>query len=301
MRGLFINGGNGNVASVENTTSTLYLVHQSGRSTGVFTVPSNGNYAQEILTQYSSGSGSTSIVGGQLGGQIIRFRPINTNLTIPSWNGLTIKIENEAVGTVDTLVGVRVKEAPSVGLTKNLRWPLFLEDTIGVSTIRGAVNVGSGAFTRRAGVINAQHEFRLNNVNIENIYAKIGGNTGIVTIGSNDSTTVIESGGTAQITITDAGVISTPSGTIPSVLSNSATLDFIDTPPGECSNLTITVTGAADGDEVALGVPTGSMPANGSFFAYVSGANTVTVRYCNNQLAGNLNPASGTFKVKVIK
>lgn len=102
-------------------------------------------------------------------------------------------------------------------------------------------------------------------------------------------------------TKTDAGVISTPSGTIPSVLSNSATLDFIDTPPGECSNLTITVTGAADSDPVALGVPTASMPANGSFFAYVSSANTVTVRYCNNQLVGNLNPASGTFKVKVVK
>lgn len=84
-------------------------------------------------------------------------------------------------------------------------------------------------------------------------------------------------------------------------LRASATLDFIDTPPGECSNLTITVTGAADSDPVVLGVPTASMPTNGSFSAYVSSADTVTVRYCNCQLAGNLNPASGTFKVEVKK
>jgi hypothetical protein len=85
------------------------------------------------------------------------------------------------------------------------------------------------------------------------------------------------------------------------IQSATATIDFVDTAPGECVNQVITLTGAVDGDVVSLGVPSSSMPVNGSFSAYVSGPNSVTVRYCNCQLAGNLNPPSGTFKVSILR
>lgn len=83
------------------------------------------------------------------------------------------------------------------------------------------------------------------------------------------------------------------------VLKGSATLDFPNTSTNSSSDLTITVTGAADGDVVALGVPNGSI-TSGLFFAWVSAANTVTVRF-HNTSGGGVDPASGTFKVTVTK
>ncbi|MCC7026690.1 MAG: hypothetical protein IT265_07020 [Saprospiraceae bacterium] len=88
--------------------------------------------------------------------------------------------------------------------------------------------------------------------------------------------------------------------TIAKMLSGSATLDFGSTASGTSDDLTITVTGAADGDEVILGVPNAAMNANASYFAWVSASNTIKIRH-NNYSTGSINPASATFKVSVIK
>lgn len=85
-----------------------------------------------------------------------------------------------------------------------------------------------------------------------------------------------------------------------SILSGSATLDFSSTAVGTSSELTMTVTGASDGDIVSLGVPSVSNNANSCFTARVSATNTVTVKF-NNYSSGAIDPASGTFKVKVFK
>ena len=82
--------------------------------------------------------------------------------------------------------------------------------------------------------------------------------------------------------------------------SGSATLDFPSTNAQLSADLTITVTGAADGDVVSIGVPNASVNANTNFTAWVSAANTVTVRF-NNYSSGTVDPASGTFKVFVTK
>jgi hypothetical protein len=84
-------------------------------------------------------------------------------------------------------------------------------------------------------------------------------------------------------------------------LSGSATLDFGSTAASSSADLTITVTGAADGDAVSLGVPNGSVNGNSCYTAWVSATNTVTVRFNNYQTVGAIDPASGTFKVRVIK
>jgi hypothetical protein len=83
-------------------------------------------------------------------------------------------------------------------------------------------------------------------------------------------------------------------------LSGSATLDFGNTSAQNSADLTITVTGAANGDVVSLGVPNGSVNANTCFTAWVSATDTVTVRF-NNYSSGAVDPASGTFKIKVLK
>lgn len=89
-------------------------------------------------------------------------------------------------------------------------------------------------------------------------------------------------------------------GQVAGWLSGSATLDFASTAAGASSELTITVTGAADGDVVSIGVPNASSNANSCFTARVSATNTVTVKF-NNYSSGSIDPASGTFKIKVFK
>jgi len=93
---------------------------------------------------------------------------------------------------------------------------------------------------------------------------------------------------------------STTRHTVNHGLTGSATLDFGSTNAQLSTDLTITVTGAADGDVVSLGVPNAAVNANTSYSAWVSAANTVTVRF-NNYSSGTVNPASGTFKVFVTK
>jgi hypothetical protein len=76
-------------------------------------------------------------------------------------------------------------------------------------------------------------------------------------------------------------------------------LNFGSTTVGSSTDLTMTVTGAADGDPVMLGVPNAATQANSSYSAWVSAADTVTVRFVSH--TGTINPASGTFKVCVLK
>jgi len=93
---------------------------------------------------------------------------------------------------------------------------------------------------------------------------------------------------------------STTRHTVNHGLTGSATLDFPSTTTLLSADLTITVTGAADGDVVSLGVPNAAVNANTCYTAWVSSANTVTIRF-NNYSSGTVNPASGTFKVFVTK
>lgn len=101
------------------------------------------------------------------------------------------------------------------------------------------------------------------------------------------------------LTATTAGVMSW--SPVPTTLSGSATLNFGSTAAGASTDLTVTVTGAADGDVCTVGVPNGSITANGVFWCWVSATNTVTVRYTNTNLVAAADPASGTFKVKVLQ
>lgn len=85
------------------------------------------------------------------------------------------------------------------------------------------------------------------------------------------------------------------------VLIATSTLDFANTAAGTATDLTVTVTGAVDGDPVMIGIPNGSTAANGHFVGWVSSSGVVTVRFLNNNLLTALNPASGSFKVMVMK
>jgi len=101
--------------------------------------------------------------------------------------------------------------------------------------------------------------------------------------------------GEAVLSVNNSGTISWRQLAV-----GSATLDFPNTATRTSSDLTITVTGAASGDMVALGIPNAAVLANTTYTAWVSADNTVTVRF-NNYDNADKNPASATFKVTVIK
>ena len=95
------------------------------------------------------------------------------------------------------------------------------------------------------------------------------------------------------------GFIASPSSTtITKVLSATASLNFPEIAAASQANLTITVTGAAVGDEVIMALPSG--PAAGLVFnAFVSAADTVTIRASN--ISGSpVDAGAATYGVIVI-
>jgi hypothetical protein len=88
--------------------------------------------------------------------------------------------------------------------------------------------------------------------------------------------------------------------TLAKTLTNTASLDFPSTAANTFSILTVTVTGAVDGDPVTVGPPSASIIGNSSYTAFVSSANTVTIRLINHS-AASIDPSAGTFRVAVLK
>jgi hypothetical protein len=78
-----------------------------------------------------------------------------------------------------------------------------------------------------------------------------------------------------------------------------ALLDVPITGPQTSSDSPFTVTGAALGQPVILGVPNVASSANTNYTAWVSAANTVTIRF-NNYSSSSVNPPSGSFTIVVL-
>lgn len=89
--------------------------------------------------------------------------------------------------------------------------------------------------------------------------------------------------------------------TIASGLRSNKSLSFPSTAASSYSDLTITVTGAVTGDVCSVGVPLAAQVVNTSCTCFVSAADTVTVRFSNNDPSLSAGPSPGTFKVFVIK
>lgn len=89
-------------------------------------------------------------------------------------------------------------------------------------------------------------------------------------------------------------------GSITKHLSSSASLDFAAWGGTDCQDLTITVTGAADGNTVVLGVAaTLAATAGVQFTGRVSSANTISVRGCKITAGASANPAAAIVRADV--
>jgi len=88
---------------------------------------------------------------------------------------------------------------------------------------------------------------------------------------------------------------------IPKIIKASATLNFPSTDAHSSSDLTITVTGAAVGDAVTVAPGVAAISAGSCYTAWVSAANTVTVRFNHYHTGGATDPASAVFNIIVTK
>jgi hypothetical protein len=136
------------------------------------------------------------------------------------------------------------------------------------------------------------------------IDAQVGGSTRFNVDNSGNVFTngTLDLGNASDTTIAraSAGVVTIEGNTVSTRLTNTATLDFPSVSAQSQASLTMTVTGAVTGDAVALGVPTAAVTNGIDYTAWVSAADTVTVRAANYS-AGPLDPASGTFRATIIR
>lgn len=101
------------------------------------------------------------------------------------------------------------------------------------------------------------------------------------------------------IALDGSGAEYTLTAAVTNSYSGSATLNFASQSLGGVEDLPITVTGAADGDAVSIGVPSGATTGiAGSFTGFASNG-VVFVRFVST--AATQDPASGTFKALVHK
>lgn len=85
-------------------------------------------------------------------------------------------------------------------------------------------------------------------------------------------------------------------------LSVASMVDFASIPANTCLARSVRVVGAADGDTVALGIPSILGAVDGlTWFGWVSGADTVSIRGCNATLTASADPPAATIRVDVWK
>jgi hypothetical protein len=99
--------------------------------------------------------------------------------------------------------------------------------------------------------------------------------------------------------------IGTGGAPVKKILSATASVDFTALAAGACETFTITVTGAADGDSVSMGVPAAAWNTTeyATIQGFVSGADTVKVKRCNltNATTALSNPAAVTVRATVFQ
>jgi trimeric autotransporter adhesin len=211
-----------------------------------------------VITGFGSTSGSAAITFPAVAGTVANAITISNAINVAS----SITASTDILGGQSNSVGINGRER--------------LRSTAdGIASISSSANAAGGTTQFVLGLIgNATNpEFAVSGTNVD------------IRDGANGTT---------------GGSISVRGGTpMIGMLSATAALDFANQAAIGCNDLTITVTGAALGDPVELGVPNASVP-NGTavFSAWVSSANTVSVRYCN-LVSGD--PASGTFRATVHK
>lgn len=100
----------------------------------------------------------------------------------------------------------------------------------------------------------------------------------------------------------DDALTTAVNGKAPANLGATANLNFPSIAAGGQQTLTVTVTGAVTGQAVAVGTIIGAFSSQLSWVAWVSAANTVSIRVRNNNASGGaaIDPPASDWIVRVI-
>lgn len=257
------NNGKGNIDSNTSFGQASFISNTTGYQ--------NDSFGNSALTNNTTGYNNVSIGSNSLSANNVGYN--NTATGAQSLGFITNGYSNVGFGsdagsiTAFSDPNTSTGNCTFVGASTK---PFGNADTN--ETVIGYNAVGHGSNTMTFGDTNILNNYFTGNVRA-NVFIKISGTS-------------------SQILMAD--------GSVSTILSGSATLDFPSTLAGTSSELTITVSGAADGDVISLGIANASFNANSCYTARVSASNTVSVTF-NNYSASPIDPSSATFKVKILK
>jgi hypothetical protein len=222
-----------------------------------------------------------------------RFNADNTVTALDAASFRTAIGAGTGTGTVTSVTG-SLPISSSGGTTPNITIANAAVSTTGVVTATTQTFGGAKTFN---GVLNASSD-----LNVTGLSALNGGAT-IGTMATRESLThvigVNSSNAIGEIGVADG--IKLTSGFLGLDMFRTITVgtDFPNTNAQSSSDITSTVTGASVGQPVLLGVPNTAVSANTNYSAWVSAANTVTIRF-NNYSSSAVNPSAGNFYIVVI-
>lgn len=281
-------------------------------SGGINNFNASSNFATNINTGTSTGA--VNIANGTTGGNAINIGNVlgNTslNLRVGTGNFILDGVGTSAftIGSSTTIGSINIGGSAQTGAiiigggsgTQTLN---FGTGGTGIKTI----NIGTGAVANTIKIGNTTSGTKTG-INQTTPTAQLHLGTGYAT--ANNGAPLKFTAGT-NLTTPENGSVEydgtnyyVTSGstryTLAKTLTTTVTLNFGNTLTNTSSDITVALTGAALNDVVIIGVPNGAVNNNSCYTAWVSSANNVRVRF-NNYSSASINPASGTFRITVLK
>jgi hypothetical protein len=307
-------GGSGTrmvTASSTGLLSTQTILTPTTRGSNTFTLPDIGaisflRYNADNTVSQRGADGMRSDLGGTTIGQsmftltnpsAITFPRFNADNTVTALDAASFRTAigagtGNGNGTVTSVTG-SLPISSSGGTTPNITIANAGVSTTGVVTASTQTFGGAKTFN---GDINGSSALNMTG------FSTLTGGASIGTMATTSSLThvigVNSSNAIGEISVGDG--IKFSAGFLGlDVFKTIALLDVPITGAQTSSDTPFTVTGAVLGQPVILGVPNVSSSANTSYSAWVSSANTVTIRF-NNYSSVSVNPPSGSFSIVVL-
>jgi hypothetical protein len=298
-------------ASSTGLLSTQTILTPTTRGSNTFTLPDIGaisflRYNADNTVSQRGADGMRTDLGGTTIGQsmftltnpsAITFPRFNADNTVTALDAASFRTAigagtGNGNGTVTSVTG-SLPISSSGGTTPNITIANAGVSTTGVVTASTQTFGGAKTFN---GDINGSSALNMTG------FSTLTGGASIGTMATTSSLTHIlgvnSSNAIGEIGVGDG--IKFSAGFLGlDVFKTIALLDVPITGAQTSSDTPFTVTGAVLGQPVILGVPNVSSSANTSYSAWVSAANTVTIRF-NNYSSISVNPPSGSFSIVVL-
>jgi hypothetical protein len=299
-------GNSAQALTLGGSSGPVYM-SSSDNSAGVITFTASGAGASILFDANSNGGTSTSnvVIGNTAPGGYTQTSGTRSQLSLPRGFAPT---SGTAVHNKISITGTLNQTGGANGIVRGIN----LAHTVTAVADYRAIEIADNGS-------NVKGVYQTGSTAVNNFVGKTGfGSTtapvGLISVAAGTTTVapIVLTSGTNTTSVRDGAVefdgtnYFVSSGgvryTMAKVLTGSATLDFGATAAGAKTDLTVTVTGAAVGDVANVGVDLTTVSVtNGTWTAYVSATDTVTVRFANNDLTTAQNPASATYKVTVTK